>query len=234
MKQKICPYYKEKYIFDGYAVFVLVVEHWKTWPLSCAHMGVHLSNQPTCVLWTRIGHSNGGGGDWKLGCWACFAGGSVPAARACVALLQCLQWMLDSARADICNWFCSGFLWTEFLGTAKGLQKMWFYWLHQTMTSSLHQFEVKCKLAAMRITEYWQTGCSNADEEPVCREQRAEHRRPLSYSTVYSEEVFDTLPIFQVSPPTKSGKVYNHRYTSIVRDRIKKNPENYTVWCLNN
>ena len=88
---------------------------------------------------------------------------SVPECRICpivelwiqeeqYGFLPSSQCMLDSSRAALCNRFCSLFLWTEFLGAARGqrgsglgatefhlcfLQMMLSCWLLRTKTSSM-------------------------------------------------------------------------------------------------
>lgn len=65
----------------------------------------------------------------------------------------CSQYMLDSGRAALCHQFCSLFLWTEYLGSARGRrgsgsgatgfhlcfsQMILSYWILWTRTFSMH------------------------------------------------------------------------------------------------
>ncbi len=59
----------------------------------------------------------------------------------------------------------------------------------------------------------------------------------LYFLLKWGQYVFDTLPIFQGFPLTKNGEICNchRRHTSTVRQNLnKKNPENHSVWFINN
>ncbi len=59
----------------------------------------------------------------------------------------------------------------------------------------------------------------------------------LYFLLKWGKYVFDTLPIFQGFPLTKNGEICNfhRRHTSTVRQNLNlKNPENHSVWFINN
>ncbi len=60
-------------------------------------------------------------------------------------------------------------------------------------------------------------------------------RNPASLYIQWGKQVFSQPPIVQVLPLKKMRENFHHRYTSTMRDKIrKKNPENHIVGFLKN